>query len=269
MDDATNSPRHDGGETQDGAAERDTEVYDVTDADAMFDLESFAAAAIADTTEARAEEQPAATHDSTNADNAKPVDAKQVDAKEQPSLGSDAAGPLMIELIATRAELRRVEGELEQRAEDAKGIDAERVEMLDQQARLKADFDNFRRRAERARTETYGQIVGEVVGKLLPIADNLRRALDTAEMGAANRSLELEQFTQGIELIHKQLSDTLKIYGVAAIPTVGATFDPNVHEAIALEDSDEFDSNTVIAEIVRGYTLGGKLLRPAMVKVAK
>ncbi len=266
MDDATNFPRHDGGETQDGAAERDTEVYEVTDADAMFDLESFAAAAIADTTEARAEEQPAAMHDSPNAN---PIDSKPIDAKEPTSLGSDGAGPLMIELIATRAELRRVEGELEQRAEDAKGIDAERKEMLDQQARLKADFDNFRRRAERARTETYGQIVGEVVGKLLPIADNLRRALDTAELVGANSSPELVQFTQGVELIHKQLSDTLKIYGVAAIPTVGATFDPNVHEAIAIEDSDEFDSNTVIAEVVRGYTLGGKLLRPAMVKVAK
>jgi len=246
LDDATNSSRYDDGETlpdgetQDGATERDTDVYEVTDADAMFDLEDFAA-----------------------------NDAKQIDAKEQSSLGSDAAGPLMIELIATRAELRRVEGELEQRAEDAKGIDAERKEMLDQQARLKADFDNFRRRAERARTDTYGQIVGEVVGKLLPIADNLRRALDTAEMVAANRSPELEQFTRGVELIHKQLSDTLKTYGVAAIPTVGATFDPNVHEAIAIEDSDEFDSNMVIAEIVRGYTLGGKLLRPAMVKVAK
>lgn len=264
MDDATNSPRYDDGETlpdgnaQDETPERDTDVYEVADADAVFDLESFAADV--DMTGALAVADHTATHD---------PNAGLVDAKEQPALGSDAAGPLMIELIATRAELRRVESELEQRAEEAKTIDAERKEMLDQQARLKADFDNFRRRAERARTETYGQIVGEVVGKLLPIADNLRRALDTAEKVAANSSPELEQFTRGVELIHKQLSDTLKIYGVAAIPTVGAAFDPNVHEAIAIEDSDEFDSNTVIAEVVCGYTLGGKLLRPAMVKVAK
>lgn len=176
----------------------------------------------------------------------------------------DAAnfGPAAAELIATRAELKRIENQLAEQIEAGK-------EAREQTLRLQADFDNFRRRAERARGETYTQLVADVVAELLPVIDNLQRALDTSRGKDGDASPEFQQFAHGIELINKQLTDVVQSYGVERIEAVGLRFNPELHEAIAVEASDEYESETVIAEIVRGYRLGDKLLRPAMVKVAQ
>jgi molecular chaperone GrpE len=101
---------------------------------------------------------------------------------------------------------------------------------------------------------------------LLLIADNFRRALEIS--AETEKSEEFKQFALGIELIRKQLDDVLSSYGVEPVPAVGEVFDPHVHEAIATEKTGEVPPNTILEEIVRGYRLGDKLLRPAMVKVA-
>ena len=176
-------------------------------------------------------------------------------ATEASSRAVDAsAGPLLAELLATRAELKRVE--------------AERAELFDKLARRQADFDNYRKRIDRERGDSYNRVVGDVVGKLLPVLDNLRRALDTEASMQANESEEFRHFLHGVELIYKQLSDALEGLGLQPIAAVGEPFDPHVHEAIATEHTSEYEPDTVIQEIVRGYRLGDKLLRPAMVKVA-
>lgn len=177
-----------------------------------------------------------------------------------------AAGPVIAELVATRAELRRVEGELQKAEGGMQKAEHERSSLIDSQTRLQADFDNFRKRTERARGEAHQALIGEITSLLLPIADNFRRAIETS--AETSKSEEFKQFSLGIELIRKQLDDVLSAYGVEPVPTVGEPFDPHVHEAIATEMTDEVPPNTIIEEIVRGYRLGDKLLRPAMVKVA-
>lgn len=165
-----------------------------------------------------------------------------------------ATGPMLAELIATRAELRRVE--------------VERNDLREALARRQADFENYRKRVERERTESYNRMVGDVVSKLLPVLDNLRRALDAEGSLQANESEEFRHFLQGVELIYKQLSSVLEGLGLQPVAAVGHRFDPHIHEAVITEQTEEYEPDTVIQELVPGYRLGEKLLRPAIVKVA-
>ncbi|HEY0545372.1 MAG TPA: nucleotide exchange factor GrpE [Pyrinomonadaceae bacterium] len=168
--------------------------------------------------------------------------------------GKSVSGPLMAELIATRSELKRVE--------------AERNDLLERLARRQADFENYRKRTERERGETYQRMVGEVASKLLPVMDNMRRALEAETLMEKNESKEFGHFLHGVELIYKQLNTLLEELGVQPVAAVGERFDPHVHEAVATEQSDEHEPDMVIQELLRGYRLGEKLLRPAMVKVS-
>lgn len=181
---------------------------------------------------------------------------------DQPRRAGAASGPMLAELVATRSELRRIEGALQK-------VTQERQDLLDRLARRQADFDNYRKRVERERGDTYARVVGEVISHLLPAMDNLQRALDVEASGPATESEEFRHFLSGVELIGKQLNGVLETLEVKPVATVGEKFDPRVHEAIATEQSDDFAPDTVIQEVVRGYRLGEKLLRPAMVKVAK
>jgi molecular chaperone GrpE len=163
-------------------------------------------------------------------------------------------GPEVAELVASRAELKRLQAEL--------------AEAKDASARRQADFENYRKRIERDKGEAHSRVVGDVARKLLPVLDNLSRALD-AERSVQNReSKEFRHFLHGIELINKQLNDVLESFGITAIDAVGHRFDPHIHEAVVTEPSEEYEPDTVIEEIVRGYKLGDRLLRPSMVKVA-
>jgi molecular chaperone GrpE len=160
----------------------------------------------------------------------------------------------MAELLATRAELKRVE--------------TARAELQDTLARRQADFENYRKRTERERLEIYNRVVGDVVSKLLPVVDNLRRALDAEASMEAAESDEFRHFLHGVELIDKQLKDVLEGLGLQPVEAVGKPFDPHIHEAVATEPSEDYEPDTVVQELVRGYRLGEKLLRPAIVKVA-
>ena len=182
------------------------------------------------------------------------ISAEKTDPAGASTGGAQASGPMLAELIATRAELKRVEGE--------------RDDLLDRVARRQADFDNYRKRMDRERGETYNRVVGEVVSKLLPVLDNLRRALDAEASLQAGESEEFRHFLNGVELISRQLNGVLADLGVQPVASVGERFDPHIHEAVATEQTDDYEPDTVMQEIVRGYRLGEKLLRPAMVKVA-
>jgi molecular chaperone GrpE len=172
-----------------------------------------------------------------------------------------ASGPALAELLATRSELRRVEAEL-------KKLSEEKLEWTEKVTRLQADFDNFRKRTERERSETYSRALGEVVSRLLPVLDNLQRALEAERLVEAKETKEFRHFLHGVELINRQLGGVLESLGVEIVPTVGELFDPHIHEAVATEETDESAPDTIIQEMQRGYRLGDKLLRPAMVKVA-
>lgn len=163
-------------------------------------------------------------------------------------------GPDTAELIATRSELKRVE--------------SENAELKNQLARRQADFENYRKRVERERSETYNRVVADVAAKLLPVLDNLKRALDSEASVEASESDEFRHFLSGVDLIYKQLNGVLEALGVKPIAAVGERFDPHIHEAVVTEASDDYEPDTVMQEIVPGYRLGDKLIRPALVKVA-
>jgi molecular chaperone GrpE len=204
------------------------------------------------------DEQDTNTHLDANASS----ETRQSDASSYNSRSNtNSALAMQAELFAAQAELGIVESELQK-------AQAECRELQDLMARRQADFDNYRKRIERERGETYNRVVADVVGQLLPVMDNLRRALEAEASVEATESQEFKNFLHGVELIGKQLNGVLENLGVEPISTVGRPFDPHVHEAIATEQTDEFEPDTVTQEIVRGYRLGEKLLRPAMVKVA-
>ena len=207
------------------------------------------------------DEEKRAGGEARTGDEARASDEARAASAESPRQPDAAAGPALAELIATRAELRRVEGELKRLAD-------ERRELQDKLARRQADFDNFRKRTERERSETYNRALGEVVRRLFPVLDNLQRALDAERTVEVEESEEFRHFLHGIELINRQFGGVLESLGVEIVPTVGELFDPHVHEAVSTEEASEVEPDTIVQEMQRGYRLGDKLLRPAMVKVA-
>ena len=141
-------------------------------------------------------------------------------------------------------------------------IACESAAYLDRLARLQAEFDNFRKRAAREQQEYREYALAEALKQLLPILDSLDRALKT-EAGPA------EDFRSGIDLIDRQFHDVLAKLGVEPVPTKGVAFDPNIHQAVQMIATTEVPENHVVEELLRGYKLRDRLLRPAMVLVAK
>jgi molecular chaperone GrpE len=137
---------------------------------------------------------------------------------------------------------------------------AEKAELTDRLLRRQAEFDNFRRRAERERSETLEYANTETVRAILPILDDFERALKVECTG--------KEYARGMELIHQRLSDTLKKLGVEPISAKGLKFDPHIHHAVEMSETDDVEDHTILEEYQRGYNFRGKLLRPAMVKVA-
>jgi molecular chaperone GrpE len=142
-------------------------------------------------------------------------------------------------------------------------LQRERDDFHDRWLRKSAEFDNYRKRVERERREQADQAVTDLLEELLLVVDDFDRALtvDPGDGGAA--------YQKGVELIHTKLNDILRKRGVRPIDTLGAMFDPNLHQAVIHESSPDHREGEVIGELRRGYLIGDKLLRPAMVKVAK
>jgi molecular chaperone GrpE len=136
----------------------------------------------------------------------------------------------------------------------------ERADLQDRLLRRQAEFDNFRRRAERERADVLEYANTQTVRSLLPILDDFERALKV-ESGDS-------EYARGMELIYQRLADSLKKLGLEPITSTGEHFDPNIHHAVDSVETDEVEDHTILEEYQRGYNFRGKLLRPAMVKVA-
>ena len=137
----------------------------------------------------------------------------------------------------------------------------ERDALQDRLLRTAAEFDNYRKRMDRERRDLAEYAAGDAIKDLLPIIDNLERALQTPAQD--------DPLRKGVELIHKQMLEMLRKRNVTPLEALGADFDPNVHEAVSHEESAEHREGEVMEELQRGYKVGDRLLRPAMVKVAK
>jgi molecular chaperone GrpE len=141
-------------------------------------------------------------------------------------------------------------------------LERERDALQDRLLRLAAEFDNYRKRVDRDRREQADAATAAALEDLLPIVDDLERALD------ASTGTDAASYRQGVELIHRQMTDLLRKRGVTTIEAVGADFDPRIHQAMMREVSHTHRDGEVMAELRRGYRLGDRLLRPAAVKVA-
>jgi molecular chaperone GrpE len=137
----------------------------------------------------------------------------------------------------------------------------ERDTLIDRLARSQAEFENARKRAAAEQQRFRDYALADAIKSLLPTLDSFERALKTSE--------EKSEFRNGVELIYKQLQDALQKLGLQSINAKGETFDPHLHEAVEMVDTTETEDHKVIEELQRGYKLKDRLLRPAMVKVAR
>ncbi|MBX3200586.1 MAG: nucleotide exchange factor GrpE [Labilithrix sp.] len=141
---------------------------------------------------------------------------------------------------------------------------AEAARMKDQWMRTAADFDNFRKRARRELEDTRKAGKEDLLKEFLPVFDNLERAIQSAQ-----RATEVKAVAEGLQMVLRQYIDTLARGGITKVPGVGAQFDPTHHEAIQQVETDEQPAGTVVAEVQPGYMQGDRLIRAAMVVVAK
>ena len=149
-------------------------------------------------------------------------------------------------------------------AADPDELQRERDEYRDLLLRKTAEFDNYRKRIDRERQSTAEAAAADLLADLLPLVDDLERAL-----GVESAAPGADVYRRGVELIHRQLLDTLRKRNVRAIDALGTDFDPHFHQAVSYEPAEGRREGEVIEEFRRGYMLGDRLLRPSMVKVAK
>lgn len=194
---------------------------------------------------------------------------KAAEAKQQESASAELSPGMQAKFEEKIASLEQSLNESQAALSNAEEAAAE---AKDQFVRKHAEFENFRKRMEREKLEAtkYGQ--EKFTKELLPVMDSLEKAIQHAEEEAqsettseANNSALLE----GVQLVEKQFLQVLEKFGVRPIPSVGETFDPNVHEAVGQVESSESPPNTIAEEYRRGYTLHDRVLRAAMVAVVK
>ena len=178
------------------------------------------------------------------------VDPQELDASHELPASDSAEGA---ESNESRASTES--GELQK-------LRAERDTLIDRLARLQAEFENARKRTAREQQDFREYAIADALKALLPTLDSFERAL---QIGAKEKS----EFRGGVELIYKQLQDALQKLGLRAIPAKGEPFDPHLHEAIEMVDTTDAADHQILEELQPGYKLKDRLLRPAMVKVAR
>lgn len=150
---------------------------------------------------------------------------------------------------------------------DVNAAKAEVAEWQDRFLRKAAEFENYRKRAEKEKAEAMMLAKSSVLVELLPILDACERALKSFS-DIQNPAVGLQHYQEGVELLYKQLLDAMSRTGVVPMETEGKLFDPHLHEALSREETLDLDENTVVRELRRGYLFKDKLLRPAQVVVA-
>jgi molecular chaperone GrpE len=168
------------------------------------------------------------------------------------------------ELNETSEQTATTENGSTEAAVDVTELQRQRDDYYDRLLRKTAEFDNYRKRVERERAQLAEAAAADLLEELLPLVDNLERALK-AEAGSETA----DAYRRGVELIHQQLLEVLRKRGIRPIEALGTDFDPHFHQAVAHETAEGRREGEVIEEFRRGYMLGDRLLRPAMVKVAK
>lgn len=180
--------------------------------------------------------------------------AKKRDEEELKTSEDDASKQTKEEPVTEETE------QTEDSKDDAKNAE---VEILNNRLlRLQADFLNYKTRTEKEKIATYGNAISDVILELLPVVDNLERALE------ADKS-ETDTFKEGVQMVYTQLSGILNKKGLKEVDALHKQFDHNVHYGVAFEASDDYEDGTIIDVLQKGYTINDKLIRPAMVRICK
>ena len=135
-------------------------------------------------------------------------------------------------------------------------------ELYDKHLRLMAEYDNFKKRTQKEKEELFGFATSDTIEKLLPVIDNLERAIESI------KEEEKNTFSDGVEMILRQLFEIFEKLGVSEIEAVGKEFDPNLHNAVMHIEDDDVQANTIVEQFVKGYKYKDKVIRYSMVKVA-
>lgn len=170
---------------------------------------------------------------------------------------------------ASKTRVYELEQEVEKLNARIAELRMERDETQENSDRRLKDFQNFKYRVDRERRGSFIDQLANLATQMLPVLDNLDRALEAAESSSSTRSAEFQQFYEGIILVNQQVSEILSGMGVSPIATVGETFDPVFHEAVAIVEDDKLAPNTIAEEMLRGFRIGNKVVRHSMVKVTK
>lgn len=144
--------------------------------------------------------------------------------------------------------------------EELKKCQAELDDTTDRLKRIMAEFENYKKRSSKERENLYGSIIADIVEKMLPVLDNLEKAVEAKTKD--------ENYKEGVELVLKQYQDVLTSFGVKKIETVGQTFDPEIHEAVSSVQDEKYGEKEIVQEFRKGYMVGTKVIRHAMVVVA-
>lgn len=169
---------------------------------------------------------------------------------------------------AVTGNISRLENEVVMLREQLSKFEIERSEANEQARRCQYDLDNYRKRMERERSDLLHNLLTNVATEMLPVIDNLSRALNLAAALPGEKSIDFQQFIDGIGLVNQQLDEVLVEMGIQPIISLGEAFDPHLHEAVATEQTAAFPPQTVIAELLRGYRLDDKIIRHSLVKVS-
>jgi len=175
-------------------------------------------------------------------------------AAQQPSVGA-------------KTRIYELEQEVESLKKRLSGLREERNEVQEKSDRRLKDFENYKYRMDRERRGAFIDQISNLAVKMLPVLDNLERAIGSVGGLKGKKSDEFQQFYDGIGLVHHQVNEIFSDMGVQPIATIGETFDPNFHEAVAIEEGSTEPPNTITGEMLRGYRIGNRVIRHSMVKV--
>lgn len=188
-------------------------------------------------------------------------------AEASPALAATRTSGSSPTTPGAKTRIYELEQEIVKLNERISGLRSDRLEIQEKSDRRLKDFENYKYRMDRERRGSFIDQISNLASQMLPVLDNLDRALDAADRMATEKGADFQQFYDGIVLVNQQVSEIFVGMGVTPIATVGETFDPNFHEAVAVEENEDMPNNTVTEEMLRGYRIGNRVIRHSMVKV--
>lgn len=200
-------------------------------------------------------------YDPRNVPDFLPQELAPVRMQDRPDAGSGG------QQVGLKTRVFELENELDSANKRMSALRAERNDVQEKSDRRLKDFENYKYRMDRERRGAFIDQISNLAKQMLPVLDNLDRAMGALDKSKDEKSDEFQQFYDGIALVHQQVNEVFSEMGVQPISTVGELFDPNFHEAVATEERDDMPGNTVSEEMLRGYRIGNRVIRHSMVRV--